>query len=180
MPLKQNETTSTSQIRELIPSYLQLRTLYVSAETKPDIRKLAEEYGESPSAVQELCSAERWELLRKQNIQDTSDELRKQITLIKIKAEANTVSRASNLQKRIYEKMMKDMDDGLYVPSVRDFKDISSVLGNSGGQGAEVNFQNNKVLNITISKPVDEMTFEEIENLEKEIKSSEMEEVRAK
>jgi hypothetical protein len=147
-----------------------IRTEFVTSDQKQDIRKLCENYGAPIGTIEEIAKREKWVQERDAYQAGIMTDVRKQIEVLRTKAEMNTLSRSVVLQKKLFDKMLADIDSGLYHPTMKDFVEISKIISKTGDEtNVGVVGNNNKVLNITMTKPLEEMSFEEIVKMEQTI-----------
>lgn len=145
------------------------RVEYVSAEGKVELDKLADAYNIPISVLDLVHKTEKWDNEKETYRVSLLNDVRKRKEVLQAKAELNTLSQAVSLQGDIFKKIQADIRENKYIPTVKDFTEISKITLNLQKQETQNVNSNNKILNITLPKPVEEMSYDEIVELESTI-----------
>lgn len=164
--------SSDSEVLDIIVfnKVKEIKTEFITSDAKKSLIDLCKNYNAPLSIVDDIAKKESWETEREVYHSTVINNIKKQIVNTRVKAELNTLARGMVLQKKIYDKILTDIDTGLYSPTVKDFTEITKVMNGAKESDNVVNFNNNKILKISVTKPVEEMTYEEIIDLETKIR----------
>jgi uncharacterized protein YqfB (UPF0267 family) len=142
---------------------------YVSSENNISAKDLADSYVIPVSALSEVMKAEKWDSERDAFRQEFQNDVRRKTEVLKTKSSLNTLSQAVSLQNTIFKKVKEDIEAGRYIPTIKDFTEIAKITSpQNKNDGGNVN-SNNKIINISVKKPVEEMTYEEILEVESQL-----------
>lgn len=164
-----NEIIAETQLEKDIQK---LKLEYVTTETS--LEKIALNSGFNLRMLESVAIEEQWELQKKAYNTQIMNEFENKIQEAKVKATMNTILRASKLQKMTFDAIEEDIKNGKYKPTISEFTRLSETIESIGKKDVKnigIIGDNNKVLNITLQKPLEEMSLEELNDVQRRIKN---------
>lgn len=172
--------TESKQLDIVSPSEAQAIMLeYVTSERQPSLDTMARNLNLPPQILKELARSGDWENERKAYHTAQTQELLEQTNRNRAKANFNTMLKGVQLQGKVLEKVLSDIETGAYHPTIGEFIKLSEIIDSVGKEkGSNVGFvgNNNKVVNISLSKPLSECSLEELEEIQSSVQGELVEE----
>ena len=148
----------------------EVRLEYISSPEKKTLAHLARMYQVPLEAIKAIAKDEKWDVERNTYMVNSINEMKGELKYIKAKSELNTVIKGGKLQNVVFDSIMKNIEKGQYFPTVKDFATLAEVVSNAGGEKTSQTGVSNQILNVIMNKPPEEMTYEELQTLENEIR----------
>lgn len=146
---------------------------YVTSERQPNLDTMARNLNLPPQLLRELAKQGDWENERKAYHTAQTQEVLEQTSRNRAKANFNTLLKSVQLQGKVLDKVMTDIETGAYHPTIGEFIKLSETIDAVGkDKGSSVGFvgNNNKVVNISLSKPLNECSLEELVEIQQNVK----------
>lgn len=156
----------------------EVEMFYISSDLTPtfkDIIKLFPQYEFTLRALHKLAKDNFWEEKRKDYVASLTKQLKEKMMVSSLKNRIQVSNAGMNLFGKMYDKYSKAIDSGQIVVTGKEISMIGDmVLKASGAETGNVNIDNSKHLKITLPKPVEEMTTEELIEYSEAIEDAEI------
>lgn len=152
----------------------EIRTEYITSGRETTLEELAEAYNAPIDAIRQLATKEKWDIEKKTYRANEIHEMKGELEFQRTKSELNSVINSASLQDKVFNAISKNIDEGQYFPTVKDFTTLHDILKDKSKDKQAGS--SNKILNIVMNKQPNEMSYEELQVLENEIKGMTREE----
>lgn len=152
-----------------IPTY---KLEFVTDETEPSLKTISEKSGFPIKILREIALEEDWEGQKRAFKSHQISEVQEKTKAVKVKASLNSLNRGQELQEKIYSALIEDIENGNYRPTIADFNRITDTIESVGKETTNnigMIGNNNKIINIKIEKPIEDMSLEELVEIQGKI-----------
>lgn len=152
-----------------IPTY---RLEFVTDETEPSLKTISERSGFPLKVLKEIAQEEDWEGQKRAFKSHQISEVQEKTKAVKVKASLESLKRGEQLQSKIFDALLEDIENGNYRPTISDFNRITDTIENIGKETISnigMIGNNNKIINIKIEKPIEDMSLEELVEIQGKI-----------
>ncbi|MCK9482266.1 MAG: hypothetical protein M0R38_10965 [Bacteroidia bacterium] len=145
----------------------EIRTEYITSGREKSLEELAEAYNAPIDAIRQLATKEKWDIEKKTYRANEIQEMKGELLFQRAKSELNSVINSAKLQDQVYNAISKNIAEGQYFPTIKDFATLNDIVKDKSGE--KQTGSSNKILNIVMNKDPSKMNYQELQALENDI-----------